>query len=141
MGKPFKREPSKAPFLKGGGQVPQQSVDDLPPAFSFEKMQDCSGNSFNCCQDVDRLQMGHRIFKLSRMPWRQIRQAPSKGLGAEKIDKTAIQRPIPGCVTEDVTFFYSLHYVGKKRFVGYRIGQIFYILWIDHTFQVYDHGS
>jgi hypothetical protein len=74
------------------------------------------------------------------MPWKQIRQAPSKGLGAEKIDRGSIKRPIPRTVTDDVGFFYSLHYVGKKRFVGYRTGQIFHILWVDHDFSVYDHG-
>ena len=62
-------------------------------------------------------------------------------MGAEQIPRDRIKRPIPVAVTEDVTFFYSLHYVAKKRFIGYRIGQIFYILWIDHSFEVYDHGS
>lgn len=78
---------------------------------------------------------------LSRMPWSEIRQAPSKGLGAEQIPRDRIRLSIPGSVTEDVTFFYSLHYSGKKRFIGYRIDRIFYILWIDYKFSVYDHGS
>jgi hypothetical protein len=69
-----------------------------------------------------------------------IRQAPSKGLGSEQIPRHRIRPPVPSSVTEEVAFFYSLHYSGKKRFIGYRIGQIFYILWVDHTFQVYDHG-
>ena len=42
-------------------------------------------------------------------------------------------------VTEDVESFAALHYSGKKRFIGYRIGQVFYILWVDHTFEVYQH--
>lgn len=81
-------------------------------------MQDGSGSSFNCCQDMDRIQLGHRMFMLSRMPWKQIRQAPSKGLGAEKINRKSIKLAIPKSVTDDVEFFYSLHYVGKKRFIG-----------------------
>jgi hypothetical protein len=102
-------------------------------------MQDRSGNSFNCCEDEDRLSLAKRMFMLSRTPWRQIRQASTKGFGAEQIPKHRIRRPIPPSVTEDVTFFYSLHYVGNKRFIGYRVGQIFHILWVDHSFQVYDH--
>ncbi|WP_346297087.1 hypothetical protein LRC39_09565 [Rhodopseudomonas sp. P1] len=134
--------PNKAEFLRGG-TVPHslQSDDDRPPAFSFEKMQDGSGNSFNCCQDEDRLALAKRIFMLSRMPWKQIRQAPSSGLGSEQIPRKRIKRPIPTSVTEDVDSFSSLHFSGKKRFVGYRVGQIFHILWVDHSFEVYDHGS
>jgi len=60
-------------------------------------------------------------------------------MGAEQIPRYRIKRAIPPSVTEDVTFFYSLHYVGKKRFIGYRVGQIFHILWVDHSFEVYSH--
>jgi hypothetical protein len=104
-------------------------------------MQEGSGNSFYCCQDTDRLNLAKRLYMLSRMSWREIRQAPSSGLGAEQIPRKRIRRPIPASVTEDVDFFYSLHYQGKKRFLGYRMGQIFHVLWVDHSFEVYDHGS
>src|ERR1700737_595623 len=116
--------PKKAEFLRGGGLPQPQSPDDHPPAFSFEKMQDGSGNSFNCCGDDDRLALAKRLFMLSRMPWKDIRQAPSKGLGAEHIPRYRIRRSIPAHVTEDVEKFASLHFSGKKRFVGYRVGQI-----------------
>jgi hypothetical protein len=135
----FKKGPAKAPFLKPGIAPSEQNIDDLPPAFSFEKMQDGSGNSFNCCEDGDRLALAHRIFMLSRLPWKQIRQAPATGLGSEQIPRFRIKRPIPNGVTEDVDSFTSLHYSGKKRFLGYRVGQIFYVLWVDHSFEVYKH--
>ena len=139
MGKQFGKGRKAAPFFKSGGQPPSQNIDELPPAFSFEKMQDGSGNSFNCCQDEDRLALAKRIFMLSRMPWKQIRQAGSKGLGSEQIPRYRIKRAIPSGVTEDVISFSSLHFSGKKRFLGYRIGQVFYVLWVDHSFEVYDH--
>src|SRR4051794_5748883 len=100
MGKPFKAGPSKAPFLKGGGNVSDATTDDFPPAFSFEKMADGSGNSFTCCEDEDRLQLAQRMYMLSRVSWREIRQASSKGLGAEKIDRGAIKKGIPKSVTD-----------------------------------------
>ena len=131
--------PKKAEFLRGGTLPPTQNVDDQPPAFSFEKMQDGSGNSFNCCEDDDRLALAKRLFMLSRMPWKQIRHTSAKGLGSEQIPRSRIKRPIPKTVTDDVDSFSSLHYAGKRRFIGYRIGQVFHILWIDHTFKVYDH--
>jgi hypothetical protein len=64
--------------------MPPVSIDHFPPAFSFEKMQDGSGSSFNCCQDDDRLALAKRIYLLSRMPWSEIRQASRKGLGAAR---------------------------------------------------------
>ncbi|MBD9640722.1 hypothetical protein IB277_30975 [Ensifer sp. ENS07] len=140
MAKPTNQKSTKAPFLKGGKAPDPINPDDFPPAFSFEKMQDGSGHSFNCCQDDDRLHLAKRIFMLSRLPWKEIRNTSAKGLGSEDIPKYRIKPPVPNSVTHDVTYFHSLHYVGKKRFVGYRVGQIFYVLWIDHNFKVYSHG-
>jgi hypothetical protein len=102
-------------------------------------MQDGSGSSFNCCEDDDRLYLAQRMFMLSRMPWRQIRQGSRGGFGSEKIDRLSIKLAVPTTVTEDIQHFYALHYVGKKRFVGYKVGQVFYILWVDHNFTVYKH--
>lgn len=78
---------------------------------------------------------------LSRTEWRIIRQASRKGLGSEKIARNAISHAVPPSVTEDVQSFLALHYQGKKRFVGYKVDKVFFILWIDHNFKVYDHGS
>lgn len=139
MGKRFRGDSKRAPFLKGVTQAPEKNDDDFPPAFSFEKMQDGSGNSFNCCEDADRLALAKRIFMLSRKPWKEIRQAPASGMGSEQIPRHRIRHPIPNVVTDDVASFSALHFIGKKRFIGYRIGQIFYILWVDHNFKVYDH--
>ena len=137
--KPTKQKGKSAPFLKAQAPVAPPNPDLLPPAFSFEKMQDGSGNSFNCCEDDDRLSLAKRLFMLSRESWRTIRGASSKGLGSEEIPRHQIKRPVPQSVTEDVDYFHSLHYVGQKRFIGYKVGQIFYILWVDHNYQVYDH--
>lgn len=138
--KPTRQKGKKAPFLKAPAPVSPANPDLLPPAFSFEKMQDGSGNSFNCCEDDDRLSLAKRMFMLSREPWRTIRGASSKGLGSEEIPRYRIKRAVPNSVTEDVEYFHSLHYIGKKRFIGYKVGQIFYVLWVDHNYQVYDHG-
>jgi hypothetical protein len=137
----FKNSGNKAPFLKEGASDAVPRIDDFPPAFSFEKMQDGSGNSFNCCEDDDRLALAMRMFMLSRIAWKEIRQAPASGLGSEQIPRYRIKRAVPSSVTEDVDSFTALHFVGKKRFLGYRIGQIFYILWVDHDFETYNHGS
>jgi len=142
MGKqpPLKATPSKAPFLRDGGKQTDSAPDDFPTAFSFEKMQDDSGHSINCCGNEDRVNLIKRMFMLSKMPWKEIRNASSKGFGAEQIPKYRVKKTVPSSVTEDVDAFTSLHYSGKRRFIGYRVGRIFYILWVDYNFKVYDHG-
>jgi hypothetical protein len=79
---------------------------------------------------------------LSKIPWRQIRLGRSDGLGAENIKRKFIKKAVPSAVTDDVETFQSLHYVGHKRFIGYYRSDegIFFVLWIDHDFSVYDHG-
>jgi hypothetical protein len=46
---------------------------------------------------------------------------------------------IPAHVTEDVTLL-SFRFHGKAPMVGYRVGRIFHIVWLDHDFAVYSHG-
>ena len=133
-------KPKRAPFLRSE-ETHAPNIDTYPPAFSFEKMMDGSGHSFNCCEDEDRLALAKRVFMLSRTPWNQIKMASSKGFGSESIPRDRIRPGIPASVTQDVSHFFSLHYSGKKRFLGYRVGQIFHVLWVDHDFSVYDHGS
>lgn len=141
--RPLSGVPAKrAPFLKSNIEPPPVgSRDDKAPLFSFERMQDGSGNSVNCCQNDDRSRLLQRIFMLSKMSWRQIRLGPRAGFGSENISRKDIKKPVPAVVTGDVETFQSLHYAGHKRFIGYRSDDgIFFILWIDHDFSVYDHG-
>jgi hypothetical protein len=140
MAQKFKRPgPHLGKMLRTDNYKPEPT-SDLSPAFSFEKMQDKSGHSVECCEDKDRVHVLKRLFMLGKMSWRQILQAPRTGLGAEKIARTAINPPIPTSVTDDVDYFYALHYQGNKRMIGYKPKGIFYVLWIDHNFTVYNHG-
>lgn len=142
MGKPKfkkKQKTSASKFLKA---EPKATIDydAKHPIFSFEKMQDRSGHSVSCCDREDLYHLLKRIYMLNRLPWRDIRQASRKGYGVEKIARSAIKYAVPTTVTDDNDYFHALHYSGKKRFIGYKVQQVFYILWIDHNFSVYDHG-
>lgn len=63
----------------------------------------------------------------------------SVNLGAEKIARSAIRAPIPAGITEDVTFL-AIRYHGMRPILGYRDGRTFHLLFIDHSFSVYDHS-
>lgn len=116
-----------------------ENADTMPPVFAFEKMQEGSGYSVSCCNADHQAAALKKIFMLSRMSWIEIQNAGRHGLGTEKIARSSIKAPIPASVTEDVTFL-ALRYNGKAPMVGYRDGRTFQVLFLDHTFSLYDHG-
>jgi hypothetical protein len=76
---------------------------------------------------------------MSQLTWNELRQAQRHGIGSEKIDRKSITRPIPSHITEDVTFL-AFRFSGKKSMVGYRMKEMFHIIWFDRDFKLYDHG-
>lgn len=132
---------AKAKTAKFGDTPPRPPVDPdrLPPVFSFEFMAEANGYSVDCCDADHRAALASRLFKLSRMTWLEIRQAPRHGLGTEKIPARALSLALPKQITEDVGLL-ALRYSGLNPMVGYRDGRIFYILFIDHAMNLYDHG-
>jgi len=48
--------------------------------------------------------------------------------------------PIPAHVTEDVQRFIAFRFSGRAPMVGYRVQAIFYLLWLDRNFTLYDPG-
>lgn len=123
----------KAPETKDDIPAEQQ-----PPIFSLEYLQ--KDYCVTACQMQDQAHFAIRLRKLSEITWQQIKAAPRNGLGQEKISQDAIREPIPSHITEDVNFL-ALRFAGKKPMVGYRSGRIFYIIWLDRDFTLYDHGS
>lgn len=120
------------------GSAAKENADTMPPIFAFDKMQDGSGYSVNCCNGEHRAAALSKIFILSKMTWSEIQNAPRHGLGTEKIHRSSIKAAIPANVTEDVTFL-ALRYNGKAPMVGYRDGRTFHVLYLDHTYTLYNH--
>lgn len=127
-----------SPFQKQIGASADENPDTQPPIFSFEKMADKTGFSIECCDDAERSAFARRIFKLSQMIWRDIRQAPRHGLGSETIARASIKPRLPDSIPEDAAIL-ALRYNGMKPMVGYRLGRVFYVMFLDHSFSVYDH--
>ena len=123
---------------KSVGSVAAENADTMPPFFAFERMQEGTGFSVTCCDLANQAAALARLFKLSRMTWSEIHNAPRHGFGTEKIARSAIKAPIPANVTEDVTFL-ALRYNGKAPMVGFRDGRTFQVLYFDHSFKLYDH--
>ncbi len=131
----------KGKFGKQGSLVKSQepiNYDENPPVFSLEKLQ--SGKY--CLSSLDqenKAKFADAIFRRKSITWNQIKQQDRHGLGTEKIPKTQIKAPIPRFITEDFESFLVFRYNGHKPMVGYRQRDIFFVLWFDHDFTLYDH--
>jgi hypothetical protein len=114
------------------------NYDEKPPVFSLEKLQ-----SGKYC--ISGLGQSHKamfadaIFRRKGLTWSQIKKCDRHGLGTEKITKSSIKAPIPRFITEDVNDFLVFRYNGMNPMVGYRQRDVFFVLWFDHDFTLYNH--
>ncbi|TXL19257.1 hypothetical protein BMR03_15380 [Methylococcaceae bacterium HT2] len=120
-------------------QQPSVNYNNNVPIFSLEKLQ---GGKY-CLSELDKedkASFADSLFKRKSLSWSQIQQADKHGLGTEKISKAAIKAEMPKFVTADFKYFLVFRYSGKKAMVGYRKKDVFFILWFDHNFQLYNHS-
>jgi hypothetical protein len=121
-------------------QEPQTNYNKQPIIFSLERI--VSGNyCFTSLDKPDKEQFAEAIFRRKNLTWEEVYSAQRHGLGTEKISVKSISEEKPRFITDDITDYLALRYNGKKAMVGIRQKNIFYVLWFDHNFSLYDHGS
>ena len=133
----------KGPKLNKGSRVGLDSAavrtdyNRQKPLFSLQFIdpQYC----ITLCDKDEKASFADMLRRMSRMTWNELRNAPRHGLGCEKIDQSSIKRPLPLGVTEDVTFL-AFRFHAKKPMVGFRLNDVFHIVWFDRDFTLYDHG-
>ena len=113
--------------------------NDRKPIFSLEYM--VNDYSVANCNAEQKAAFADALWARSQMTWRQIIQAPRHGLGSEQIPRHAIRVGIPRAITEDVSEFLSMRFYTNAPMVGFRVGRIFHIVWLDRNYSVYDHGG
>lgn len=112
--------------------------DERPLLFSLEKV--VGGKyCFTKLSDKDKKQFAESIYKRRDTKWKDIKHSPKHGLGTEKIPRNQIKGSIPNYITEDMNDFLVFRFNGKKPMVGYREKNIFYVLWFDLDFTLYEH--
>ena len=131
---------------KGNGQsagrftVPEaENYENKPPVFSLERLQD-GKHGFTCLDREDKAQFSEAIFRRRAITWAEIKAANRHGLGFEKIARNAIKAGMPPFVTDDTDHFLAFRFSGMKPMVGYRIRDVFYVLWFDRDFTLYNHN-
>ncbi|CAG9932194.1 hypothetical protein [Candidatus Nitrotoga arctica] len=132
----------KRPDRKKSGHIPPPTepinYDQKPPIFSLEKL----ALGKYCLSGLDqehKAKFADAVFRRKNLPWIDIKNADKHALGTEKIARKSIKAPMPKFITEDVDHFIALRFHGMKPMVGYRTRDIFYVLWFDSDFTLYNH--
>lgn len=114
------------------------NYDLMPPVFSLERVQPTGYCLSNLCKE-DKAAFADAIFKRKSITWSDIKKLDRHALGFEKIDKASIKAPMPPFITEDMDSFLAFRFQGLRPMVGYRKQNIFFVLWFDKDFTLYDH--
>lgn len=131
----------KRPKQETGAKIQTHaSAEDLsqqnPPAFSLRYLR--GDYCLSKCEKDEKAAFADTLHRLSQMTWQQIFQAGRHGLGFEKIARSSIKSGVPPEISEDVNFL-AFRFCAKAPMVGYRDGSVFYVLWLDRAFSLYDH--
>lgn len=135
------RRKIKKPKTKQSGRITIPDVtnyDNRPPIFSLERVQN-GDYCFSVLDQADKAQFAEAVFKRRTLTWTQIKKMDRHGLGFEKIAKNSVRAQIPLFIKDDVRQLLAFRFNGLKPMVGYRINNVFYVLWFDHNFTLYDH--
>ena len=133
----------KTKHSKQGRDLPAEAIkpqdhNAYHPAFCFKYLQKGKYHLDSCIAD-DAAALAKRLVKLGEMTWQQVLFADKRTLGSETIKRNAIRSGLPACLPEDAVLL-ALRFNSSKPMVGFRDKKLFYVLWLDHDFTLYDHG-
>jgi hypothetical protein len=115
------------------------SVNDTFPKFSFEHCFNAS-RSISKTDKKAKLAVIDKLITLSQMTWQAIKNL-GKEQGFEKIPKSSFNSlpNVPAKFEKEtkVVVFRLPKKLG--RLIGYIEGNIFFVVWIDTKFDMYDH--
>lgn len=123
----------------GGKKLKAPQADIIPadqqyPVFSFKYLQEDEFGIKSC----NPVAFVSQLIQVSQLTWGQWKQCHREGMGFEKIERASVNPEIPQVITNDVKHFLSFRFT-DGRVIGYRDRTIFYIVWTDGKFAVYDH--
>lgn len=114
--------------------IPDISFQDLPPKFSLQYVQ--SKYCINRCTKDEKCDFVNAMYKRKDHSWKKLFIEPHDKLGLEIIKK-GLKVTCPECASGKELL--SLRFSGKKPMVGFRERDVFYVLWFDRDFSVYQH--
>ncbi len=112
--------------------------NDKYPYFSFRYI--CIKKyCMNKCNFKQLKSLTNTLRILSNLEWRQIEKEDHKKNGYEPLPQNIFKPSMPNIVNENERIL--IFRFNKGRIAGIRRDNKFYILFIDHDFTLYDHGS
>ncbi|MCK4504328.1 MAG: hypothetical protein KAW14_01825 [Candidatus Aegiribacteria sp.] len=116
-----------------------KNYDKCCPVFSLEKIQ--SGKyCLSSLNQESKAEFANAMYRRRTLTWSDLKRAQRHGLGTEKISITNIKTQIPSFITKDADDLLALRYHGNRGMIGFRRRDIFYVLWFDKDFTLYNHG-
>ena len=109
----------------------------LKPKFSLQNL--AKSHCLSACTKDEKAAFIDRLHEMSQLTWQDIASSNRHGQGSETIARDAIKgSTIPACITEDVRII-AFRCIGKAPMVGYKVDEVFYVVWIDRAFNLYKH--
>jgi hypothetical protein len=122
--------------LKGTISEPEKPSALGYPVFCLRHLQ--RGYDVTNCQRDQQAALAKKLRALSQLTWLEVMNAPRHGLGKENIARNCLRVAVPAFVTDDVTLW-ALRFSGLNPMVGYKRGDVFHAVWLDHDFTAYRH--
>ena len=130
--------PNQGSKIKAHDAPNEGSTNKLKPIFNLEYLS--GAYCLTLCDQEQSAAFALALHKLSRLTWQEIQHAPRHGLGSETISRDSIKnQKYPDELTDDIKLL-AFRFCAKASMVGYRIGRVFTVLFLDRDFTLYDHG-
>ncbi len=111
-----------------------EDKDAKCPVFSFRHV--AKGYDVGDCKDSrDRLAVASRISELSKLTWNELQMSSGHHGGFKH--EPQLKGKGPARMWNDTPIAFRLR--DMKPIIGIRDGQTFYVLWIDHSMNLYKH--
>lgn len=135
----------KAPEVNKGAHFTALNIQDynkIPVIFSLRHIQP-GKYCFSRLEQKQKSDFAEALFRRKDFTWNDYHQSSKQALGCELLlfDCLKISSK-PVCVTDDLDKVIVIRFSGNDgRIVGFREQNIYHVLWIDCSFELYDHGS
>lgn len=108
--------------------------------FSFRYLHKDYGLEHKNLTKYYKLQLLSRLVRTTNMTWLQLELKNKKDGGIERIPKECLKKSLPYVVTDDIDKLYVLRFASQQcRLIGFRRGNIFFVLFIDPDLSLYNH--
>lgn len=116
------------------------TVDDnnkLCPLFSLEYLD--PKYCISKCEKDEKASFADTLRIIGQLTWNELIKGGKHQNGCETIRIEQIKRKKPLIITDDVKKVLAFRFHDRKAVVGHRIGRVFYIIWLDRDFSLYNH--